>query len=1170
MIKAMLWHSLPQCIMTARKAMREQGKVLKWKKYPEDIKEIFALMCEVTFPKWLTEKQMEKGMTEFENLSSYFLDEAKKAGIAKLELTGPMLEFVFHCLEMHTPQAYSLAETVASRLEFNQKKDKEAMMEVFRRVTTLVEDDSHDWEDMETRDLGNTVRELIDKAVSCVKDGKAFTFEEYDELIYLAKISLTKMNTLTEPTTSALFTVYTVVSMRVANWLTTMNEGHRLIPLIPGMIELMESEEELMRQIGSGAMAMVSQSAGSLFSQYLGRLIECFLETEQDMVLMAVSNSYEHNPAPMEKHFDALFEYIDSGNAGARSHVLQILQKVAKRQPHLFTEEKVEAVMKEAKEDQMHQVLILMILADLAKRRLDRVEPFIDDFMNPDLWQPNSAHSVVSILQVYGLDAEEKADQVIKHLLGRVKASEDHNEVFFSLNAIRLIGFKHRPAIEKHRRSIEEFKDSTSDNDLHASVTYILDMLDGKSLDKIADELREVQGDLAELDVRVTTTEKDLSGVKDTVQRHGDDLDNVKNDMSEQGQRLGQVEGTVDETVAKVQEIDGKTLSHAPYWARDVSRLLNVETDNDWRLLSLRLGYSNDDIRAWAQQADPCMAMLNEWYTTHKTREATHAVLTSLQLLDREDAAVIVENAMKAAEEVVDDTEFEYATPPDIFLSYQWGHQDEVRLLRQHLEMAGFSCWMDVGQMGGGDKLFEKIDTGIRGAKVVISCVTAKYAKSPNCNREVNLAVNLGKPIFPLLMEKTTWPPPGSMGPIFSEYLFIRFFQRAGEETPDQRYWPLPKFQELLMQLSINGVKPDQQAIQPEYKDWWVPKVEAVTVDKDRAKKQTSASSAPAVDDKKAAESPDVFISYQWGKQPQILKLYQRLTSLGYTCWLDIMQMGGGDSLYDKIDRGVRGCRVVLACVTTKYAKSANCRREVSLADALQKPLVPLLLEGMAWPPPGPMSPVLTGLLYVDCTRDNMEDSWAGPKFDQLITVINQHIPAPDGGQESAGGERNDKEKGGMESKGSVVNQQVPSPQEGGGKGSDGGTGGESNDGESGGTKSKASVPPSSAQPAEKQQCVESKPQQEVQPVAVRKSQVAPASRAPEDGTDGDTNNSSKLSAQKEEQKPAVHGTSARKQSNASSVQSDLGHDAYNPSNLRSAGFDDAVQTKSSACCAIL
>lgn len=80
---------------------------------------------------------------------------------------------------------------------------------------------------------------------------------------------------------------------------------------------------------------------------------------------------------------------------------------------------------------------------------------------------------------------------------------------------------------------------------------------------------------------------------------------------------------------------------------------------------------------------------------------------------------------------------------------------------------------------------------------------------------QVNLSVSLGKPIIPLLMEKTTWPPPGSMGPIFSEYLFIRFFQRDKEQTTDQRYWPLDKFQELLMQLSMNGVTPDEAAVQP-------------------------------------------------------------------------------------------------------------------------------------------------------------------------------------------------------------------------------------------------------------------------------------------------------------------------------------------------------------------
>ena len=92
-------------------------------------------------------------------------------------------------------------------------------------------------------------------------------------------------------------------------------------------------------------------------------------------------------------------------------------------------------------------------------------------------------------------------------------------------------------------------------------------------------------------------------------------------------------------------------------------------------------------------------------------------------------------------EGVVEDEEFEYPSPPSVFISYQWGFQNEVKLLKQHLNMAGYECWLDVGQMGGGDKLFAKIDNGIRGAKIVICCVTEKYAKSPNCNREVRLMI---------------------------------------------------------------------------------------------------------------------------------------------------------------------------------------------------------------------------------------------------------------------------------------------------------------------------------------------------------------------------------------------------------------------------------------------
>ena len=56
--------------------------------------------------------------------------------------------------------------------------------------------------------------------------------------------------------------------------------------------------------------------------------------------------------------------------------------------------------------------------------------------------------------------------------------------------------------------------------------------------------------------------------------------------------------------------------------------------------------------------------------------------------------------------------------PPQVFMSYQWDIQDEVSLLRERLESAGYSCWMDIGQMGGGDLLYSRIDEGIRNSKV--------------------------------------------------------------------------------------------------------------------------------------------------------------------------------------------------------------------------------------------------------------------------------------------------------------------------------------------------------------------------------------------------------------------------------------------------------------------
>lgn len=69
--------------------------------------------------------------------------------------------------------------------------------------------------------------------------------------------------------------------------------------------------------------------------------------------------------------------------------------------------------------------------------------------------------------------------------------------------------------------------------------------------------------------------------------------------------------------------------------------------------------------------------------------------------------------------------------------------------------------------------------------------------------------------MIPLLMEKMAWPPKGGMGPIFGEYLFVRFYRRDGEGSvgdDDGLFWPPMMFNQLIMQIRYS-VAPFQELI---------------------------------------------------------------------------------------------------------------------------------------------------------------------------------------------------------------------------------------------------------------------------------------------------------------------------------------------------------------------
>jgi len=59
----------------------------------------------------------------------------------------------------------------------------------------------------------------------------------------------------------------------------------------------------------------------------------------------------------------------------------------------------------------------------------------------------------------------------------------------------------------------------------------------------------------------------------------------------------------------------------------------------------------------------------------------------------------------------------------------------------------------------------------------------------------------------------------------------------------------------------------------------------------------------------------------------------------------------------------------------------------------LKKPIIPLLLEPVNWPPKG-MGPIFGQLIYINCYEPStdIQHNWDCPQFEELIRQINSHI----------------------------------------------------------------------------------------------------------------------------------------------------------------------------------
>ncbi|KAJ8305059.1 hypothetical protein KUTeg_017387 [Tegillarca granosa] len=110
---------------------------------------------------------------------------------------------------------------------------------------------------------------------------------------------------------------------------------------------------------------------------------------------------------------------------------------------------------------------------------------------------------------------------------------------------------------------------------------------------------------------------------------------------------------------------------------------------------------------------------------------------------------------------------------------------------------------------------------------------------------------------------------------------------------------------------------------------------------------------------------PQVFISYQWDMQAKVEDIKQLLEESNILCWADISVTGPprghsskstrssvvthldtvGETLQSQIQRNMKASSVVLSCITPKYLQSDNCKKDLTLAETFNKPIIPILLR---------------------------------------------------------------------------------------------------------------------------------------------------------------------------------------------------------------------------------
>lgn len=416
-----------------------------------------------------------------------------------------------------------------------------------------------------------------------------------------------------------------------------------------------------------------------------------------------------------------------------------------------------------------------------------------------------------------------------------------------------------------------------------------------------------------------------------------------------------------------------------PAWTSKVSKMLNRRIDeSDWKKLGKQLGYHSNEIYYFSMHHDPCLALLNDWFETHSSEEATTSLLIALNQIDRIDAEQIIRQYFKTTENP-DCKVQRYAS---IFLSFHKNRRTQCFQLQIQLKQAGFASQ----QIDDGVDV-NNLESYICGAKLILCCIDSDYEKSETCRNQLNVAVRLRKSILFLDIKSRINSIDQSIQTIVANHPHIVFF--ISEKNND---WLEDNFIELLARIRFY-LSPNPDIIEERYRNWYVAHFDHLVF-----LKHFQAENSEEIQQLKRVPllvlQAQLVLLYPWKYQKDALILYEKLTNLGYRVWIDLFQMSSWQTLEENMTCTMNNCSCILTCLSSDYLESTIGKRELLTAKKSKKKLLALLFEPIqqsSW------TQLTTELVLqepaIDLTSVENGSRYSGKSFQVLLINLKRILP---------------------------------------------------------------------------------------------------------------------------------------------------------------------------------